>query len=644
MKKIISLLLSLLLLVSASSPASVFATEDSTYHTTDGMTAVFNAETKTLTVSGNGKIADRTKTDRAPYYEIFENIENIVIEEGVTSIGNYAFYSFTSAKTVTLPSTLEYLGEYSFSECKALLAVEIPESVGYIGEFCFRYCSSLKSANVPKSFSYIPKGIFALCFKLTDVSLPDSYSEIRDSAFAQCRNLDFTIPEGVTHIGNRAFQADLVIKKVVIPSTVTYIGDYAFDTCSSLSDITVPKSVTHIGYRAFADTAWWKKLPYGINTVNGITLNSRYNTSQRPEEIEIPDGTATISTKTCLSLPYVRSISIPNTVTKIEEEAFFDLSSLGEITVPDSVTYIGERAIGFLNDENGLPVARTGFKIYGHAGTAAKEYADLNGFDFVCLHEEDDYSSPGCEGGEVSTFCKWCHIQLRTLTFNQKEHSFSDPVTVLANCTEDGKIYIKCSDCGCEKVIETFPANGHTPSGNYNIKSYPNCTAEGKIFRICSVCNEKCDYKSLPANGHTPSENYFVSKYPTCTDSGVSVKICTVCGEICETVVTDPVGHSAETWTIITAATKKTQGFRVKECAECGDIFLSEFYEYEYLVGDINKDGRINARDVLALSIIISGSYSGSYDFKLCDINGDGKIRSTDLIFLKIKLGTGIFQ
>ena len=138
-------------------------------------------------------------------------------------------------------------------------SVIIPEGVTSIGDYAFRDCSSLSSVTIPNSVTSIGDKAFYGCSSLTSITIPEGVTSIGGSAFYGCSSLtSVTIPNSVTSIGDYAFDGCSSLTAVTIPNSVTSIGDHAFDDCSSLTSVTIPNSVTSIGAYAFSGTGIYK--------------------------------------------------------------------------------------------------------------------------------------------------------------------------------------------------------------------------------------------------------------------------------------------------------------------------------------------------------------------------------------------------
>ena len=300
-----------LLIATVLNVANVFA-QDCDYSGTTGPLQ-WCLKDGTLTISGTGAMPDYEYPNHAPWYEYRESIVAVVMENGVTTIGIYAFRDCTSLTAVTILNSVTTIGDFAFSTCTSLTAVTIPNSVTTIGYAAFRSCTSLTAIDVASgNNSYASEtGILfdknkttLICYPAgkttTSYMIPNSVTTIGSFAFGYCTSLtSITIPNSVTMIGSYAFFYCTSLTSITIPNSVTMIGNYAFYSCTSLTSITIPNSVTTIGNYAFS---------------------------------------------TCTSLT---SVTIPNSVTTIGERAFSFCSSLATVTIPNSVTTIGSYAFGY---------------------------------------------------------------------------------------------------------------------------------------------------------------------------------------------------------------------------------------------------------------------------------------------------------
>ena len=230
-----------------------------------------------------------------------ESIETVTISDGVTSIGDYAFYRCTNLASVNIPSGVTSIGKGAFSGCANLASVNIPSDskLTSIGDGAFYYCANLASVDIPSSVTSIGGYAFDCCTNLASVNIPSdsNLTSIGEGAFYECANLaSVNIPSSVTSIGRYAFRDCTNLKltisednpnykiidscvyskdgktlcfvfgspdTVTIPDGVEIIGDYAFRKCASLASVDIPSSVTSIGDSAFSGCSALKTVYYG---------------------------------------------------------------------------------------------------------------------------------------------------------------------------------------------------------------------------------------------------------------------------------------------------------------------------------------------------------------------------------------------
>ena len=185
----------------------------------------------------------------APWYNNRGKIKKVVIEDGVTSIGNHAFELCPSLTSVTIPNSVKSIGSYAFLYCKGLTSITIPNSVTSIGGFTFEGCSGLTSITIPNSVTSIGDMAFLGCtgLNLITVEKGNTKYDSRDNCnaiietntnklIAGCKNT--IIPNSVMSVGESAFYGCSGLTSITIPNSVTSIGNWAFSYCSGLTSIT----------------------------------------------------------------------------------------------------------------------------------------------------------------------------------------------------------------------------------------------------------------------------------------------------------------------------------------------------------------------------------------------------------------------
>ncbi len=329
MRKFVSLFLSLLLILMIM-PMGIFTASAATSGTTGDCT--WTLDGTVLTISGEGKMWDYYST--VPWGT---SITKVIIEDGVTSIGDYAFYNCSSLTSIDIPDSVTSIGGYAFSYCSSLKNVYITD-IGawcnikfgdyYSNPMCYAenlYLNNklLTKATIPEGITKIGDYAFSNCSSLISIDIPDSVTSIGDYTFYNCSSLtNINIPNSVTSIGHSAFSYCRSLTSIEIPDGVTSIGDYTFHNCSSLTSINIPDSVKSIGDDTFEGCS-------------SLII------------IEIPDGVTSIGEHAFSYCSSLISIDIPDSVTSIGWHAFFYCSSLTSINIPDSVTSIGDSAFNY---------------------------------------------------------------------------------------------------------------------------------------------------------------------------------------------------------------------------------------------------------------------------------------------------------
>ena len=257
-----------------------------------------------LVIEGQGKMKDWSDGllfDYSPdWHKYSDVIDSVIVQFGVTSIGNAAFY-YTNIGSIVLPESLTYI-EYDafhgcanlrsidlpdsltviegcvFEGCKSLSSIDLPKSLVGIEHYAFYDCTSLSCIDLPKSLVSIGAGAFYNCKSLSSIDLPESLESIGDGAFCGCKSLDnINLPKSLTDIEEGVFRACTSLSSIVIPDSVTSIWQYAFADCDSLGSIYIPLNVAIIDYTAFECTDL-KDIYYG-------GTQAQWNAIKRMEEL-----------------------------------------------------------------------------------------------------------------------------------------------------------------------------------------------------------------------------------------------------------------------------------------------------------------------------------------------------------------------
>lgn len=312
----------------------------------------------TLTISGTGPMYDYDSQYtwgqsciHVPWDRM--SIKNVIIEDGVSRIGNCAFEECLLLQSISIPSSVTTIGYRSFSGCSRLRDIELPSFVSSIEGVAFYGCKSLTQVTIPDSVREIGNDVFTNCTGLTTVVLPSGLTQIPENAFYRCEKLsEIILPDDLTSIESCAFYGCTSLAEIALPDNLVTINWEAFENCTALTELQIPVNVSLIGSQAFKGCTGLKNIivhnenPYYYSE-NGVLFNKdrteliAYPAKKSDGQYKIPDGVTTIVYSAFQLCSNLKCIIIPDSINSIEECAFAECSSLENIEIPDNVTSIG---------------------------------------------------------------------------------------------------------------------------------------------------------------------------------------------------------------------------------------------------------------------------------------------------------------
>lgn len=312
-------------------------------------------ENGTLTISGTGAMNEWEKSWETPWYSYQDNIKTVVIKEGATSIGGFAFSSLENLVSTTIPKSVVEIGRAAFSS-SGLISVEIPGNVKSIGVSAFAECANLSHLTIGNGVTNIAGGAFSDCTSLTEVVIPDSVSNIGSYSFEGDTNLaSLSIGKGVKDIGKCAFDRCRSLSSVTIPDNVINIGEYAFEGATNLTSVTIGSGVANIGALAFVscNNLTEFKVSNGNESYlsqNGVLFSKdgktliSYPAGKSETYYTVPNGVETINAFAFMYCNKLTGVTTGNSVTNIGLKAFFGCENLTNVNLSNGIITIGSEA------------------------------------------------------------------------------------------------------------------------------------------------------------------------------------------------------------------------------------------------------------------------------------------------------------
>ena len=329
--KLFTLFLALLASVGTICAESGTCGDNLTWDLTDGV----------LTISGSGAMTDWSWDEYTPWNAYLWDIATVTIGNGVTSIGNRAFYDCVSLNSVIIPNSVTSIGMYAFHDCSGLTSIEIPNNVTSIGDFAFNGCSGLTRVTIPNSVTNIGRGAFDDCSGLKDPIFNDYLFAYMPATYEG----EYVVKEGINIICGGAFSHCSKLTKVTLPNSLKEIREDAFFGCSAIETIFIPKNVETISIVALATIDYASKEPdyssseikeYFISNLQSITVDKdNKNFTSIDGVLYDKDAKTLIQYPTGKKGPF----TIPNSVQKVGTAACA-YGKMTEVTFPSSVEVI----------------------------------------------------------------------------------------------------------------------------------------------------------------------------------------------------------------------------------------------------------------------------------------------------------------
>ena len=457
----------------------------------------------TLTISGTGAMADQFDNyNNRPWEEYVDQITTIVVNDGITSIGEAAFWRFQKLTTAMLPDSLTTISQQAFYGCTALKTVNFPANLKTIEGWAFLGCA-LESVTLPEGLTTIGYRAFSECKNLTSVTVPASVTTIDEGAFGYSPakitvaedNLNYSSDEhGVLFDKDKTTliycRPNIEVETYTIPSTVTEICKEAFYGCKNLATITIPDGVQKIGSSAFGscEALTTITIPAGVTT---IEANTFYDCTALTA-VTIPAGVTTIDMWAFSGCTALTTVTIPASVTSIAYNAFSNCSALTTVNVP--CTWDGSL---YTFDESVLN------KVHNWVGGACTVCG------VPCDHKDSTHTTATNNGDGTHSF--ECSVCVNTV--------IEDHTGGTATCTEQAE----CQHCGASYGELADHSTSYSADGMTITYKCATCDTQTVTFTL--VIPTGAVYGgALEVPHYDSSDKTYQGDYPEITLDGALLK------------------------------------------------------------------------------------------------------------------------
>gem|GEM_PF-3005274 len=279
-----------------------------------------------IIISGSGPMGEFGSSS-TPWYSQRDQIVGVIIKDGVTSVGSYAFYNCDNLTTATIPDSVTSIGRDAFSYCEKLTYAPLPSKLTELGLQAFSN-TGISSITIPKTLQTIPDGAFSGT-KLTSVTVPNTVTSLGKYVFSNCSNLtSIELPDSLTDIGEMAFSRT-AIRSIKLPKNMEYTSDELFYGCEHLESVELPETLKYVGWSLFSGCTSLKSVSIP-NTVTGVGYGAFYKCTSL-ESIELPEGVTEIRNNAFTGCTSLKSINIPSTATSVSYCAFDGCKNIEDV-------------------------------------------------------------------------------------------------------------------------------------------------------------------------------------------------------------------------------------------------------------------------------------------------------------------------
>ena len=347
-----------------------------------------------LTISGNGAMLDYYSYNST--VPAWKQASRLVVEDGVTVLGNYAFYGLSGLTEAVLPETLTRIGAYTFWNCSSSLIISLPDdiqNIGFRAFYCYpaahfgsetsRHLEGFTDPSFPGlAFSaetadgqFQGYRVYGQDETMQTVVIPEGVTRLSTSAFLKYAELTrVKLPESLITIDSNAFTDCTALTEINLPDSVTSIGSYAFDNCDSLTEVHFPEKLTELKEGAFQSSGLTEVvLPAHLSDIGDHAFNLCSNltsvTLTAPEtsysysvfsdcykltDVQLPEGMTEIPQSMFSYCSKLAQIDLPQSIRSIGKNAFYHCEALETILLPPDIEKIEENAFEYCRKLGGV--------------------------------------------------------------------------------------------------------------------------------------------------------------------------------------------------------------------------------------------------------------------------------------------------
>ena len=336
---------------------------------------------------------------------LWGNIDEIIIPPSVKKIESKAFKGNFYLRSAVIPSSVNEIGTSIFEGCEKLEYCKFDADVEEIPKSTFLDCSALKTVDYPETIRSLQAYAFSGCSSLESVYIPPEMTELPTAVLRGCSSLtSIEIPEKLVSIGERALSDCSGLTEINIPATVSYIGEYAFSGCSSVTEMTIPEKVELINDGLFNDCSSLTGVRLPKNALNfyektttRIYGASLFRNCSLLRNVDLPYGLVHIGQSCFDGCTSLENVFIPDTVETIDDYAFRNCSSLSEIDIPRKAVVYGVETFRGCSSLRSFYAPETLYDLGNNGRDMFRDCVSLESVYLPLYSTVNSYAFKGCD-------------------------------------------------------------------------------------------------------------------------------------------------------------------------------------------------------------------------------------------------------